>query len=132
MLAGKDVYCEKPLTLTIDEGKLIRKIQKQTGRIVQVGTQQRSTFQLFAKAMALVEQGRLGKIKRIQGAIGGAPASPAIPVADVPESLDWDRWLGPAPKVDYRFLPRRRNQTLDPTPTATTNSVGGTSIRAAN
>lgn len=104
MLAGKDVYCEKPLTLTIDEGKLIRKIQKQTGRIVQVGTQQRSTFELFTKAIAMVEQGRVGKIKRIQCAIGGAPASPAIPVADIPESLDWDRWLGPAPKVDYRYL----------------------------
>ena len=64
--AGKDIYCEKPLTLTIDEGKLIRKIQKETGRIVQVGTQQRSTFDLFTKAIALVQQGRLGKIKRIQ------------------------------------------------------------------
>ena len=61
MLAGKDVYCEKPLTLTIDEGKLIRKIQKETGRIVQVGTQQRSTFPLFVKAMAIVADGRLGK-----------------------------------------------------------------------
>ncbi|NDH94182.1 MAG: gfo/Idh/MocA family oxidoreductase, partial [Planctomycetia bacterium] len=50
MLAGKDVYCEKPLTLTIDEGKLIRKVQKETGRIVQVGTQQRSQFNLFVKA----------------------------------------------------------------------------------
>ncbi|MFK7767941.1 MAG: Gfo/Idh/MocA family protein [Mariniblastus sp.] len=104
MLAGKDVYCEKPLTLTIDEGKLIRKTQKDTGRIVQVGTQQRSTFNLFTKAIAMVAEGRVGKIKRIQCAIGGAPSSPAIPVAEVPDSLDWDRWLGPAPKVDYRQL----------------------------
>ncbi|QEG23986.1 Gfo/Idh/MocA family protein [Mariniblastus fucicola] len=104
MYAGKDVYCEKPLTLTIDEGKLIRKVQKETGRIVQVGTQQRSTFNLFTKAMALVKDGRLGKIKKIQVAIGGAPSSPALPVADVPTNLDWDRWLGPAPKADYRML----------------------------
>ncbi len=104
MLAGKDVYCEKPLTLTIDEGKLIRKVQKQTGRIVQVGTQQRSTFPLFTKAMAMVADGRVGRIQRVQAAIGGAPSSAAIPVAPVPKSLDWDRWLGPAPQVDYRHL----------------------------
>jgi len=104
MLAGKDIYCEKPLTLTIDEGKLIRKVQKQTGRIVQVGTQQRSTFPLFVKAMAIVNEGRLGRIKRVQAAIGGAPRSPEIPVAEPPKELDWDRWLGPAPAVDYRFF----------------------------
>lgn len=108
MLAGKDIYCEKPLTLTIDEGKLIRKVQKETGRIVQVGTQQRSTFHLFAKAMAIVQDGRLGKLQRMVAAIGGAPSSPAIPVVDVPANLDWDRWLGPAPKVDYRYLPKGR------------------------
>ncbi len=106
MYAGKDVYCEKPLTLTIDEGKWIRKVQKETGRIVQVGTQQRSTFQLFTKAMAIVADGRLGKIKKVQAAIGGAPASPAIPVADIPANLNWDRWLGPAPAVDFRKLDR--------------------------
>ena len=110
MLAGKDVYCEKPLTLTIDEGKLIRQVQKETGQIVQVGTQQRSTFHLFAKAIAIVNEGRLGKIKRIQCAIGGAPSSPAIPVAEVPKNLDWDRWLGPAPAVDYRSAPKRKGQ----------------------
>ena len=110
MLAGKDVYCEKPLTLTIDEGKLIRQVQKETGRIVQVGTQQRSTFHLFAKAIAIVNEGRLGKIKRIQCAIGGAPSSPAIPVAEVPKDLDWDRWLGPAPAVDYRSAPKGKGQ----------------------
>lgn len=104
MLAGKDVYCEKPLTLTIDEGKLIRKIQKETGCIVQVGTQQRSTFHLFVKAMALVADGRLGKIRKLSANIGGAPTSPTIPVADVPDHLNWDAWLGPVPKTDYRWL----------------------------
>lgn len=104
MLAGKDVYCEKPLTLTIDEGRLIRKVQKQTGRIVQVGTQQRSTFDLFVKAMAIVAEGRLGHIKQVQAAINGAPTSPAIPIAPVPDGLNWDRWLGPAPAIDYRAI----------------------------
>ncbi|GIW97020.1 MAG: NADH-dependent dehydrogenase [Pirellulaceae bacterium] len=109
MLAGKDVYCEKPLTLTIDEGKLIRRIQKDTGRIVQVGTQQRSTFNLFVKAMALVAEGRLGRIHRVSAAIGGAPSSPEIPVAEVPQHLNWDRWLGPTPAVPYRFLKSGNN-----------------------
>ena len=104
MLAGKDVYCEKPLTLTIDEGKLIRKIQKQTGRIVQVGTQQRSKFDLFVTAMALVAEGRLGKIRQVQAAIGAAPSSPAIPTAPVPQGLNWDRWQGQVPTTDFRFL----------------------------
>jgi predicted dehydrogenase len=102
MYAGKDVYCEKPLTLTIDEGKQIRAAQKETGRIVQVGTQQRSQFNLFAKAMAIVNEGRLGKITRLQAAIGAAPVSGPIPVKDPPKELDWDRWLGPAPKAPYR------------------------------
>lgn len=105
MLAGKDVYCEKPLTLTIDEGKKIREVQRETGRIVQVGTQQRSTSHLFLKALALVQEGRLGKIHHVQAAIGGSPVSPPIPVANAPATLNWDRWLGPAPLVDYRVAP---------------------------
>lgn len=114
MLAGKDVYCEKPLTLTIDEGKQIRKVQKETGRIVQVGTQQRSTFHLFVKAMAIVNEGRLGHINKLQAAIGGAPASPPIPVAEPGKGFNWDRWLGPAPKVDYRELPLAEGQSGRP------------------
>ena len=116
MYAGKDVYCEKPLTLTIDEGKLIRKVQQETGRIVQVGTQQRSSFNLFTKAIALVADGRLGKIKRLECCIGAAPECNAIPSAEVPDGLDWDRWLGPAPKVGYLNRPdtsgkKRRGNT---------------------
>ncbi|WP_419195105.1 Gfo/Idh/MocA family protein [Novipirellula herctigrandis] len=104
MLAGKDAYCEKPLTLTIDEGKLIRKVQKETGRVVQVGTQQRSSFNRFNKALAIIADGRLGKLKQITVGIDAGGWSPEIPIADVPKGLDWDRWLGPSPPMDYRFL----------------------------
>ncbi|MEM6471773.1 MAG: Gfo/Idh/MocA family oxidoreductase [Planctomycetota bacterium] len=109
MRAGKDVYCEKPLTLTIDEGKIIEKVVKETGRVFQVGTMQRTELeQRFLKAIALVKSGRLGKIKRVTCGINGMSASPVIPVTEVPETLDWDFWLGPAPKTDYRALPEMR------------------------
>lgn len=109
MLAGKDVYCEKPLTLTIDEGKLIEKIVKQTGRICQVGTMQRTeNDQRFLKAIALIRAGRIGEIRKVTCGINGATGSPVIPAIDVPEGLDWDMWLGPAPKVPYRALPEMR------------------------
>jgi predicted dehydrogenase len=102
MLAGKDVYCEKPMTLTIEEGQLICKVCKETGAIFQVGTQQRSTPQ-FVKAIAMIREGRLGKLQRVQCGIGGAPTSPELPVAIPPKHFDWDRWLGPAAETDYLF-----------------------------
>ncbi|WP_168565520.1 Gfo/Idh/MocA family protein [Crateriforma spongiae] len=109
MLAGKDVYCEKPLTLTIDEGKLIEKIVKQTGQVFQVGTMQRTeNQQRFLQAIALIREGRIGDIKKVTCGINGATGSPVIPAIDVPEGLDWDFWLGPAPKVPYRALPEMR------------------------
>ncbi|QDT62320.1 Glucose--fructose oxidoreductase precursor [Stieleria bergensis] len=102
MLAGKDVYCEKPMTLTIDEGKLICETARKTGAVFQVGTQQRSTPQ-FVKAIAMIRDGRLGQLKHVQCAIGGAPESPELPAATAPKHLNWDRWLGPAGMTDYRF-----------------------------
>ncbi len=109
MLAGKDVYCEKPLTLTIAEGKLIEKIVKQTGRVFQVGTMQRTeNDHRFLKAIALIRDGRIGEIQKVTCGINGATGSPVIPAIDVPEGLDWDMWLGPAPKVPYRALPEMR------------------------
>ncbi len=109
MLAGKDVYCEKPLTLTIDEGKLIEKIVKQTGRVFQVGTMQRTECdQRFLKAIALIRDGRIGELTKVTCGINGATGSPVIPAIDAPEGLDWDFWLGPAPKVPYRALPEMR------------------------
>ncbi len=102
MLAGKDVYCEKPMTLTIEEGKLICEICKKTGAVFQVGTQQRSTPQ-FVQAVAMIRDGRIGKLRKVQCGIGGAPTSPKIPLAQPPKHLDWNQWLGPVPQVSYRF-----------------------------
>lgn len=103
MRAGKDVYCEKPLTLTIDEGKQIAKVLRETGRVFQVGTQQRSEMgQLFLQAIAIIRDGRIGDVTRATCAIGGAPTCGPIPIAEVPKELNWDLWLGQAPKVDYR------------------------------
>jgi predicted dehydrogenase len=109
MKAGKDVYCEKPLTLTIDEGKQIIRVLDQTKRVFQVGTQQRSemgnaeTPQFFLTAVALVQAGRIGQVKKVTCGINGAPASGKIPTADVPEGFNWDMWLGQTPFTPYRL-----------------------------
>jgi predicted dehydrogenase len=109
MYAGKDVYCEKPLTLTIDEGKLIEKVVQETGRVFQVGTMQRTeSGQRFLQAIALIRNGRIGTVRKITCGINRMESSPSIPVAPVPEGLDWDFWLGPAPQVPYRALPELR------------------------
>ncbi len=102
--SGADVYCEKPLTLTIQEGIEICKVVKETGKVFQVGTQQRSEMdQMFLKAVAIVQSGRLGKNVNAYVAIGGAPSGgeKEFPFTAKPDDLDWDMWLGPAPKVDY-------------------------------
>ena len=109
MRAGKDVYCEKPLTLTIDEGKLIERVVQETGRVFQVGTMQRTESDArFLQAVALVRAGRIGTVRKVTCGINAMEESPAIPTAPVPQGLDWDRWLGPAPAVPYRALPELR------------------------
>ncbi len=98
--AGKDVYCEKPMTLTIDEGKKICEVVKKSDRIVQVGTQQRSSGQ-FLLAIALAQSGRLGKVLKATCYIGGGSTGGPFPTKPVPPELNWDAWLGQCPSVDY-------------------------------
>jgi predicted dehydrogenase len=102
MKAGKDVYCQKPLTLTIDEGRKILAVLQETGRVFQVGTQQRSeNGEMFLKAVALAQTGRLGKIVRVTCAIGSAPSGGPFRKTTPPAGLNWNVWLGQAPVVDY-------------------------------
>jgi predicted dehydrogenase len=98
--ASKDVYSEKPLTLTIDEGKKLCQAVKDTGRVVQVGTQQRSSAQ-FLMAVAIAQSGRLGKALTATCYIGGGPTGGPFATADPPPHLNWDVWLGQCPKVPY-------------------------------
>ena len=102
LYSGCDVYCEKPLTLTLEEGAIIREAVKETGKVFQVGTQQRTEMnRLFMYAVAIVRSGRLGEKVNAHCAIGGGLNQGPFENTEVPEGLDWDMWVGPAPKVDY-------------------------------
>ncbi len=94
MRSGKDVYCEKPLTLTVDEGRIISKVTEETGQILQVGTQQRSD-ERFLKAVAIAHSGRLGKIRKVTVGINHNPFSKPLPVVSAPKTLNWDRGKAP-------------------------------------
>ena len=99
--AGKDVYCEKPLTLTIAEGRKIVDAARKNKRIVQTGSQQRSDAK-FRQACELVRSGRLGKITEVKVGIPGVNfKGPAVEDGKPPAELDYDRWLGPAPERAY-------------------------------
>ncbi len=103
MRAGKDVYCEKPMTLTVREGRTMVEVARQTGRVLQTGTQQRSE-PAFRRAATIVRNGWLGEITAIRTRLGKFPQPPALPEEPVPADLNYDRWLGPTPWRPFHHL----------------------------
>ncbi len=100
MRAGKDVYCEKPLTLTIDEGKHLVRVSRETKRVLQTGSQQRSDKR-FRLACELVRNGRLGKLQQVKVVLPTGLRGGPFQNTPVPEGFDFDFWLGQTPKVDH-------------------------------
>jgi predicted dehydrogenase len=98
--AGKDIYSEKPLTHNIHEAQALVKAVRRHGRVFQTGSQQRSE-RGFRLACELVRNGRIGKVHTVHVNVGGPPVDCYLPAEPVPEGLDWDFWLGPAPWRPY-------------------------------
>jgi predicted dehydrogenase len=105
--AGKDVYLEKPMTFTIREGQELKKVVRETGRILAIGSQQRSDDN-FQHAVKLVQTGALGKINLVNAYVGAPPKPYDLPEEPVPADLNWDLWLGPLPATIHY------NNELDP------------------
>jgi predicted dehydrogenase len=103
--AGKDIYCEKPTAVSVRESRAVWEAVRRYGRVYQAGTQQRSEYDgVFRRACEFVRSGRIGKLKEIYAyRDGGAVAWPKRfgPGLPVPEDLDWDLYLGPAPEIPY-------------------------------
>ncbi|MGE5569029.1 MAG: Gfo/Idh/MocA family protein [Rhodospirillales bacterium] len=111
-LAGKDIFLQKPASLTIREGRQMADIVKKTGRIFQLGSQQRSDAH-FRLACELVRNGRIGKIKEVFIGLPEDPAGEEEPEMPVPPNLDYDMWLGSTPYVYYTEK-RVHPQSSDP------------------
>jgi predicted dehydrogenase len=102
---GKDVYCEKPLTLTLAEGKACIDAVRKHKRVFQTGSQQRSNvFGPFREAVEFIRSGRIGTVKSVTVGVGGPPKWCDLPEEEMEPGLDWNLWLGPAPMRPYNSV----------------------------
>lgn len=117
--AGKDIYCEKPLSLTVREGRAMVDATRKHKRVFQTGSMQRSSRE-FTQAVQLVRSGAIGEIKKIVVSVGGPPKEWDLQAEAVPEGLNWELWMGPniverpynnilAPALDATFWAKWRD-----------------------
>jgi predicted dehydrogenase len=118
--AGKDIYCEKPLSQTIVEARAMVNAVRRYGRVFQTGSMQRSNWR-FRQGCELVRNGYIGELKHVTVGVGGPAANPPLAAQPVPDYLDWDMWLGPAqwrpyneelsPHLSWDGFPHWRNNS---------------------
>lgn len=119
--AGKDIYCEKPLALTVREGRAMVDATRKHNRVFQTGSMQRSAPE-FTKAVQLVRSGAIGTVKKVYVNVGGPPKAWDLQAETKPDGLNWDLWMGPneterpynnalAPAMDATFWPKWRDYT---------------------
>jgi predicted dehydrogenase len=103
LMAGKDIYIQKPFTMTHAEGQMLRAAVAKTGRVLQVGSQQRSwgPNEQFRKGVELVRSGRIGTLRRVEIGLPIDPTAPDNPPEPIPAGLNYDMWLGPTPEAYY-------------------------------
>lgn len=113
--AGKDIYLQKPFTMTHAEGVILRDAVARHGCVMQIGSQQRSwgATQQFRKACEFVRSGRVGRLQAVEIGLPVDPTKPDDPEQPVPENLDYDAWLGPTPHVYYTEQRVHSQQTLE-------------------
>src|SRR5204863_9600267 len=103
--AGKDIYCEKPLTLTLREAALCIEAVRRHKRVLQTGSQQRSNvFGKFRETCELIRSGRIGKVKTVHVGVGGSSQWCDLPEEPAEAGLDWGLWLGQAPMRPYHSV----------------------------
>jgi len=111
--AGKDVYLEKPMTFTIKEGQELRRVVRETNRILGVGSQQRSSPE-FQHAVKLAREAAFGKITKVNAYVGAPPTPYNLPEEPLPADLNWDLWLGPLPETIHYNNELNPPISLDP------------------
>jgi myo-inositol 2-dehydrogenase / D-chiro-inositol 1-dehydrogenase len=103
-VAGKDIYIQKPLTLTVKEGRLLSDVVNKKKVILQVGAQCRSSDPQYRRAAELVRNGRIGKLHTVKIGMAGDPPGPEVTEMSVPGTFDYNTWLGSTPRVFYHEL----------------------------
>ena len=103
--AKKHVYCEKPISLTIQEGRAMADAVKQNKVVFQTGSQQRTEYGgKFRRTVEMVRSGAIGELKKIRVCVGGPPVPCDLPAENTPKGIDWDAWLGPAPTRGFNKI----------------------------